>query len=215
MFLAVDTSSKNISFAVWRKGQLIVDSNKLRDFGAGKFLPDLDKQLKKHKIKLNNFTAFIVGAGPGSFTGLRISYAAMKALNIALNKPIITVGSFTAMAAPFMEKERDILVITDARKNLVYRAKFVRGKIQGKEKLTTLDDALKGNEHCFLVGYDSNIRQMVLAKNPKINFYTQDIYPQAKNLLPLGLAYYRQKKFTPLEKLEPLYLHPKDCQVRR
>jgi tRNA threonylcarbamoyladenosine biosynthesis protein TsaB len=214
MFLAVDTSSKNISFAIWRKGKVIVDSNKLRDFGAGQFLPDLEQQLKRHKLKLNNFKAFIVGYGPGSFTGMRISFAAMKALNLALNKPIIIVGSLFAMAKPFFEKEKVILVLTDARKNLIYSAVFKNGVMRGKEKLTSLDDAVDGRESFFMITYDANIRAAVLAKNPKANFYAKDVYPKASNLLAEGIKLYQEKKFTPLEKLEPLYLHPKDCQVR-
>ena len=215
MFLAVDTSSKNISFAIWRKGKVVVDSNKLRDFGAGRFLPDLEKQLKKHRLKLNDFKAFIVGKGPGSFTGMRISFAAMKALNLALNKPIIIVGSLLAVAKPFFEKKKDILVLADARKNLVYSAAFKNGVMRGKEKLSSLDEAIKGREKMFMAAYDAKIRAVVLAQSPGVSFYAKDVYPKASNLLEEGIKLYRQKKFTPLNKLEPLYLHPKDCQVRK
>jgi len=214
MFLAVDTSSKNISFAIWRKGKVIVDSNKLRDFGAGKFLPDLEQELKKHKLKLNNFKAFIVGCGPGSFTGMRISFAVMKALNLAINKPIIIVGSLLAVAKPFFEKEKNILVLTDARKNLVYSAVFKNGLMCGRERLSALAEAIKGREKMFMVTYDANIRDAVLVQGLNTRFHAKDIYPKAGNLLEEGIKLYRKKRFTPLEKLEPLYLHPKDCQVR-
>ena len=215
MFLAIDTSSQNISLAIVKNGKVIVDDNRRMRFGALSIVARLERYLKKHKLALEDFNAFIVGYGPGSFTGLRISFAMMKALNLALNKPIITVSSLWAPAQPFFKNENKIAVVADARKNLVYCARFDNGRLKGREKLITLKAALEENRGAFFVTYDPNIRQAAKQDDPKINFCAKDVYPKAVNLLAEGMRLYRQGKFTPLERLEPLYLHPKDCQVRK
>ncbi|MCP4652796.1 MAG: tRNA (adenosine(37)-N6)-threonylcarbamoyltransferase complex dimerization subunit type 1 TsaB [Candidatus Omnitrophica bacterium] len=205
--LGIDTSSENVSLSIMRRGKIIVDINRRMRFGASNIVSFIEKSLKKHSLRLKQIDAFVLGKGPGSFTGLRVSYSVMKALSITLNKPIITIGSFYAIAYPFMSRYKKIAVITDARKGLVYSACFVDGKMKGKEKLTTFEEALKGKDGYFFLTYD----QKICDQNDKLLF-KQGVYPRAAYLLHLAQNY---GKVTPLEKLDPLYLHPKDCQVRK
>jgi len=214
MFLALDASSKNISLAIQKNGKIIFNYNNLKPFGASDLTAVLQKAAQKCGIKPKDFKAFIVGHGPGSFTGLRVSYAMAKALAIAFNKPLVTVPSFQAMVEPFIHDFKKITVITDARKGMVYWAEFINGTMKGRERLGVLDAALTGVRDSFIVTYDANIRAAVLGKEKDLNVCVKDVYPQAAVLLAAGIAAYHEKRFVALNKFEPVYLHPKDCQVR-
>ena len=168
---------------------------------------------------MSTIDAFVIGSGPGSFTGLRISFSVIKAFMMAKKKPAIAIPSFYSCAYPLRNKADRIAVVSDARRNLIYLSCFrtKNGNLtkEGKEKLITLDELNKIDKKYLLVTYDSHLRDKILSLNSKVNFYSKNVYPKAKYLIPLAELYYNKVKFTALEKLEPLYLHPKTCQVRK
>src|SRR5438034_2675033 len=50
-------------------------------------------------VPIEQISALVVGLGPGSFTGLRISLACVKGLAYALKVPVAGVSSLAAVAA--------------------------------------------------------------------------------------------------------------------
>jgi tRNA threonylcarbamoyladenosine biosynthesis protein TsaB len=54
--------------------------------------------LKKHGVLKMDIDAFVVVSGPGSFTGLRVGLAAVKALAEILQKPIVPVSLLEVLA---------------------------------------------------------------------------------------------------------------------
>lgn len=217
--LGIDTSSKNLSIAIMRKGEIIVDFNRRMAHGASQIVPCLAKELKCTGMKLTDFDVFVLGKGPGSFTGLRVSYSIVKAFMLTTKKPVITIGSFVPMAHALCQKRKKVAVIADARRDLIYAASFVSfnntARQEGSERLVVLSDYVaKKRDYCF-VTYDEHLRQAVQAMSGVIDFFPKNVWPRASFLLESALDYYTKKIFTPIERLEPLYLHPKTCQIRK
>lgn len=216
--LAIDTSSENISLSVSRQDKIAVKFNRRIKFGATKLMPLIEEYAEKEGIDLKEMDAFVIGAGPGSFTGLRVSFSIIKAFHLVYNKPVIKIGSFFSLGYPFIKKYEKIAVISDARRDLIYGAAFKvkKGvlKIDGKEKLFLLKDFVKNKQDYFFVSYDQHLRRQALDLFPRVNFYDKPVWPKAEVLLELGRQEYFKGKFTPLSKLAPLYLHPKTCQIR-
>ena len=218
-FLAVDATSENLSLYIRYGKDKEINFNRKIKFGASRLISYIDKTIKKEKIDLSAIDAFVIGWGPGSFTGLRISFSVIKAFMIAKEKPAIAIPSFYSCAYPLRSKSRNLAVVSDARRNLFYLSCF---KVKnenltkvGRERLISLDELIKIDKKYLLITYDSDLRDKVLSLNPKANFYPKDIFPKAKYLMPLAELYYNKGKFTALDKLKPLYLHPKTCQVRK
>lgn len=214
----IDATSSNLSIYAVYKGKIIININKQLKFGASHLVEYIEKSLNKSGFKLDDFDAYVIGAGPGSFTGLRISFSIIKAFAMALNKPVISLSSFYSCAYPFCGTKEKIAVISDARRNLIYfaaykskNAKLLR---QGKVQLLCLDEVLAKKDY-FFVTYDSNLRDKILEIDSNIDFCPEDVYPNARYLLFEAQNYYSRGKFSSVDKLKPLYLHPKTCQVRK
>ena len=58
---------------------------------SAQLVPQISGLLEKHQFDKSSLDAFVVVSGPGSFTGLRVGLAAIKALAAILQKPIVPV----------------------------------------------------------------------------------------------------------------------------
>ena len=101
LLLAIDTSGRQGSIALARaKDQSVQDENldvlEVVSLVGGTFsaqlIPQISELLSKHRFTKHDIGALAVTSGPGSFTGLRIGLAAVKALAEVLDKPIAAVS---------------------------------------------------------------------------------------------------------------------------
>src|SRR5215471_7997990 len=65
---------------------------------SAQLVPQISGLLEKHNFRKTDIDAFIVISGPGSFTGLRVGLAAIKALAEILHKPIVQVSLLEVLA---------------------------------------------------------------------------------------------------------------------
>jgi tRNA threonylcarbamoyl adenosine modification protein YeaZ len=200
-----------------RKGEIVFEFSRKLKYNASLILPYLEKFIKRNFFSLKEIDTLVVGSGPGSFTGLRISFSIIKALSIVLNKPVIKLGSFFSCAYPFRKKYERIAVINDARRNLIYAVSFRVKKEslikEEKEKLIILEDFINKKKDYFFVSGDEMLCKK-LSSFPFLKFYPKPVYPKAKYLLILAKEKWLKNKFTSLKKLEPLYIYPKTCQIK-
>jgi tRNA threonylcarbamoyladenosine biosynthesis protein TsaB len=66
--------------------------------------------------------------GPGSFTGLRIGFAAAKGLSLARNIPMAAVPTLDCMAFPWAAWPGLVLPAMDAKKGRFFTARYRNGK---------------------------------------------------------------------------------------
>src|ERR1039458_8942239 len=106
LLLAVDTSGKNGSLALARltpgQSDSAISVIEVVPLAGGAFsaqlVPQIAALLKKRGCSMSNLRAFAVASGPGSFTGLRVGWAAIKALAEAPQKPIVPISLLEALA---------------------------------------------------------------------------------------------------------------------
>ena len=154
--LAIDVSGRALSGALAEstaagsrlRGEFCLDTGKNHSLAL---LPMVKALLDNSGLTLADMDGFAVTVGPGSFTGLRIGIATVKAWCDALDKPAIAVSSTEAMARA-MDRPGLVCPLFDARRSEVYAALFREG-----ERLTP-DLALAPAELCRqLAQYDEPV----------------------------------------------------------
>ena len=119
--LAIDSSGLVASVALMEDEQVICDySINYKKTHSQTLVPMLDELKKMIDLDLSTIDAIAVAKGPGSFTGLRIGSATAKGLGLALNKPLIPVGTLEGLAMNMWGYDGLVCPIMDARRDQVY-----------------------------------------------------------------------------------------------
>lgn len=118
--LAIDTSSKICSCAIL-EDEKVIDEINLDDgrTHSENLLPIMSELLERNKINLKEIDLISCCVGPGSFTGIRIGVASIKAIAEVHNMKIASVTSLETLAR-IDESEKIKVAMIDARNNQVY-----------------------------------------------------------------------------------------------
>ena len=118
--LAIDTSTTHSSCAVMEDNNIVGDFSINQSMSHNEILLVMvDEMLKKLNIDIEDIDLFVAVTGPGSFTGIRIGVTVVKALAMALNKPIVAVNTLEALSFGIFSDKKKIPLI-DARGERVY-----------------------------------------------------------------------------------------------
>jgi tRNA threonylcarbamoyladenosine biosynthesis protein TsaB len=121
IILAIDTSESRGSVAVRKDGQLVVlcrhDSNE--EYSSW-LLPVVQVLLSQSGVSLDRVDVLAVSTGPGSFTGLRVGLAAVKAWAEVYGKPVVGVSRLQAMARFGMNRAGCIAATYDAQRGQMF-----------------------------------------------------------------------------------------------
>jgi tRNA threonylcarbamoyladenosine biosynthesis protein TsaB len=127
LFLVTDTSGKHGSVGLARAK---LDEVKLIEsvpLAGGTFsaqlVPQIAELLAKQGLTKSHIDAFIVVSGPGSFTGLRVGLAAIKALAEILGKPIVPVSVLEVIAVGSNQTGK-VLAALEAGRGEVYAGEY-------------------------------------------------------------------------------------------
>ncbi len=130
-------------------------------------------------------------SGPGSFTGLRLAYAALKAIQTAANIPVYSFETLTAYSKDFSWFKGIVLPVLDARRDRFYISFYEHEtKIAGPLDIN-IEEIVKylpEEKNVLAVGPGSELLRIKLHSiNPKINCYcTPKNYNCTETLLTLG-----------------------------
>ena len=181
-------------------------------------LPWIESLLSDAKVSLKDLDAIAVGIGPGAFTGVRLSVAAVQGLAISQNIPVVPVCSLDAIAAQLLDSAvfksshpQRLIVAIDARMDEIYWASY---DIQVKRlprrigdiHLTKPEDLnLEGAQ--FLAGsalnaYSQRLPQFTGSIDPDVSISALGILKCAQQSLQDGLH-------CEVRELEPLYVRDK------
>jgi tRNA threonylcarbamoyladenosine biosynthesis protein TsaB len=93
-----------------------------------RLLGEVDSLLTRNSLTLDGMTAFAVGLGPGSFTGVRVGVTTAKTLAQVTGKPLVGVGTLDAYTAALQKLDRPVMPILPSRRGEVYAALYERGE---------------------------------------------------------------------------------------
>jgi tRNA threonylcarbamoyladenosine biosynthesis protein TsaB len=170
LLLAADTSGKNGSIALARGHEVgscdVIEVMPLeRGTFSAQLVPQIAALLVKHGFTKSDIGGFTVASGPGSFTGLRVGLAAMKALAEILAKPITAVSLLEALALACGVQGR-IVAILDAGRGEIYAGEY---EISGesatllRERVSTVKELLTEGKPVTVVTPEAAVADTVRA----------------------------------------------------
>ncbi len=140
ILLGIDTSGKTASAAVCTENAVLAQTTVLTKLTHSQvILPICREVVKSAGLELNDMDGIAVSAGPGSYTGLRIGIAAVKAMCFALDKPCIGISTLESLANNLSLHKGIICSVMAARLNLVYCAIF---RSDGKNVVRLTEDGI-------------------------------------------------------------------------
>jgi len=211
--LSIDTSTDYLSIAVMNGRKILAGYHRPTHRNHSRLLvPTIAKLIKRAKLKPERIDGFCISIGPGSFTGLRIGVVTVKGLAYALNKPVAAVPTLDVIARNAKGFKGIVIPVIDAKKNKVYaclyRSDGTAFKKISKYMLLPVESLLKMAEK-----YD---KVLFLGDGVKLTG-AQDIvknwHPRADVAAGLAIESLRKKKFVSPERLEPMYIYSRECDI--
>ena len=123
-FVALETSTPWCSVALWRDGEIAGLERRAGTRHSELALPMLQRLLERFQLGAENLDAVAFGAGPGSFTGLRIACGLAQGLALPRGIPVLGVSSLEALAEE--SGAGRVVACIDARMREVYYAALQR-----------------------------------------------------------------------------------------
>jgi tRNA threonylcarbamoyladenosine biosynthesis protein TsaB len=158
--LAIDSSTSTASVAVGDRTGLIAEisldlpvggrstrGRQPRPGHSSSLLPMIDRALAAASLGAEDLGGVVVGAGPGSFTGVRIAAATAKGIVHARGIPLFAFSSLLAIGTQAWAADGTVVPMIDARGRDVFAAfySFARGvSVLEAPEATTVDDVLRG-----------------------------------------------------------------------
>ena len=182
--LCVDSSGTTLAVAVMNDKEVLASFNE--DTGlthSCTLMPKIIEMLKKSGLELSDIDYFVCVNGPGSFTGLRIGGAAMKALCHAMDKKMVAVSSLDSLMHNIENFDGLICPMIDARRKEVYGALYENGEKILEDCGIYLDELFeiikKKNKNVIFLGDGAvNYKDYIKEKLSDISFFA----PYDKNL---------------------------------
>ncbi|TBL78698.1 tRNA (adenosine(37)-N6)-threonylcarbamoyltransferase complex dimerization subunit type 1 TsaB [Paenibacillus thalictri] len=136
ILLALDTSTADMSVALFRGDELLLESSSHVERNHSMYLiPAIQEMLVTLGLKPADIEAVAAGVGPGSYTGIRIGVTVAKTFAWTRNLPLIGVSSLEALALgacrlPEAQETRKCWVVPlmDARRGQAFSAVYETGE---------------------------------------------------------------------------------------
>lgn len=146
IMLAMDTSTASLTIAVTEGERLLGSRHAIAERNHSRYLvPYIHELLQSLHLAPHQIDALCVGAGPGSYTGVRIGITVAKTMGWTLSRPVYTVSSLAALASGAYRQWTDnpqveeqiyeandttldwVIPLVDARRKQVFTGLYVVG----------------------------------------------------------------------------------------
>ncbi len=217
LLLATDTSGKHGSIALARgNSDGSCDVIEVVPLSGGTFsaqlVPQIAALLAHRGFSKSDIGAFVVASGPGSFTGLRVGLAAIKALAEILGKPIASVSLLEVIALSAGTQGK-VVAVMDAGRGEVYVGEY---EVAGHSAKVLSEQLLRKEEAWGAVqGSPVITSDRVLAEAARaVGLTTSVIEPvDAGVLAGVGWRKIRSGDTVSPEQLEANYIRRSDAEI--
>ena len=219
LLLVTDTSGRNGTVGLARAGEPGPHDAEILEvvpLAGGMFsaqlVPQIAALLQNHGLSKTHIDAFVVVSGPGSFTGLRVGLAAIKALAEILHKPIVPVSLLELVAADSQAQGKVAVALDGGRREVFFGAYKVAGEaIQVlREELLSQADFVSAARDSTVVTPDAALAKIV--REGGLSVLATET-PNAEMIARFGWKKLQAGATVSPEKLEANYMRRSDAEM--
>lgn len=141
--LFFDTSSDLLKVSLIKDNKIIFDKElHTKNDHSSYLVPTIDEAFKSNNIDFKELDEIIVGNGPGSFTGTRISIAVAKTYAFSFNIPVYMISSLEELIYDNDGYDFYVPIIEEIKENLYF-------SIFDKNKKRVMDDTYSSTEYMY------------------------------------------------------------------
>ena len=141
--LFFDTSSDLLKVSLIKDNKIIFDKElHTKNDHSSYLVPTIDEAFKSNNIDFKELDEIIVGNGPGSFTGTRISIAVAKTYAFSFNIPVYMISSLEELIYDNDGYDFYVPIIEEKKDNLYF-------SIFDKDKKRVIDDTYSSTEYMY------------------------------------------------------------------
>lgn len=226
--LAVATATASIGVAVLDGARVLAEAaGEPGRPHAAALLPAIERALADAGVVLDEIEAFALAIGPGSFTGLRIGLATLKAFALGTPRLVAPVPTLAALAWPVRASAEAaagaaIVACLDARRGELYAAGF-RAAGDGLAPLAELPESVWKPEAlaariaapCVLLGEALEPAARALEAAGRAPLRVQAAAPRASAVGALGARMLARGEGRAAADVVPRYVRRAEAEARR
>jgi tRNA threonylcarbamoyladenosine biosynthesis protein TsaB len=212
--LALETSTEFCSVALWRDGEIDWAEEHVGQTHSERLLAMATGLLARHGLNVMKLAGIAFGAGPGSFTGLRIACGVTQGLAFAAGIPVVGVGTLVAMAESTPAQR--VVCCIDARMREVYHAAYERAEdgwrtVHAPGVYTPADAPLVSGEAWLACGTGFRVYRDVLLQRYEGHLadVAPDVHAHAREIVRLAVPRFKRGEAEDAASAAPLYARDK------
>lgn len=216
--LAIDSASSYITVSAKNEDNCVTLSLDIGPKQSQELLPAIDYVLSKVGLEPNELDYITLCKGPGTFTGLRLAFAAAKAISLAFKTPVYAVSTLECYAFAYKNFCGQVVSTIDAKKDQFFAAIYKNGTELFEPQDTSAEkviEKLTPQEPILCTGSDAKtFAQILKEKNSNLNvIYFESEANPAHCLFAIAESMIEQKK-EPLKDFEgPEYLRKSEAEL--
>ena len=215
--LAIDSAVTCISLAACnqqKKASVTLDIGMRQ---SEKLIPAIEYVLEQVELDPSQLDFIALSGGPGSFTGLRLGFAAAKGLQLSTGCPVYSIPTLQAQAEPYSSWPGKVISAIDAKKDRFYVQIFFQGKEIGPSQdigIEEIAQQLDENDQVLIVGPDSEaLLNRLQDFNPSLHLCR---FPSLTSSITDALFSMGSKATKTLEPYEgPIYLRKSEAEENK
>ena len=212
--LVLDTSTEYCSAALSLDGQVLAFRVLAGQRHSALVLPMIEELLRDGGVTLRQLDGIAYGAGPGSFTGLRIACAVTQGLAFGAGLPVVGVSTLESIAEQTGADK--VLTVLDARMAEVYWGAYEREVTRWRAVRApqlALPESVAVPEGEGWVGAGNGFAVLGEMLRPRLaaqlTHIDETLMPDAAAMVPLALAAFERGEGVDPALAAPIYLRDK------
>ncbi len=166
--LIIDTANDSLLVVLSIDGQVFSRIGETKSRHNESLLPLVDKILTEHKLKINDIDQLGVVVGPGSFTGIRVGIATIKAFRDVLKVDARGINNLDYLFSIARAEDDNVSVVAiKGSRDSYFVARLINGIVYKYERNLSLEELKKimGEGKVGMFSDDENLNVLQLKPN--------------------------------------------------